>query len=168
MAVKCPYWVLDERLGGCHLPSPQDLRRLARQGVTMIVSLVEDEEFDEDSGWPGGVREFLEEAGELGIRVVRLPTPDYSAPDPAGACRVFEEVKRELERGGRVVVHCKAGRGRTGTFLAAYLAWSQGLTPQEAVEAVKAAEDQAGPEGSEDQATFIRAVARGICNTLRG
>ena len=130
---RCPRW-LRPRLGACNLPGPDDLERLAREGVTLIVSLVEDEEFYDK--WPGGPREFIDYAEHLGMRVVRLPTRDFGAPSQEEACRVLRVIHEELERGGKVVVHCYGGIGRTGTLLAAYLIVYEGYTRQEAVEEV--------------------------------
>ncbi len=149
---RCPYWVRP-RLGGCHLPGPRELEALASQRVTLIVSLVEDHEFYDE--WPGGEREFLEAAGELGMRVLRLPTPDFTAPDPGAACDAYMEVRREIEAGGRVVAHCYGGIGRTGTFLAGYLAWSEGLPPEEAIAEVRAY--GAGPQ-TPDQEAFVHYI----------
>ncbi|MEB2835962.1 MAG: hypothetical protein GSR80_000820 [Desulfurococcales archaeon] len=140
------YWVRP-RLGGCSLPEPGDERRLSRLGVTLLVSLVESGEFFE--AWPGGEGEFLAAMEEAGVRVLRLPTPDFGAPEPGEACRAYHVVRRELESGGRVVAHCYGGIGRTGTFLAGYLAWSEGLDPGEAIGEVGA--HGAGPQSGEQE-----------------
>jgi len=158
---RCPYWVR-RGLGGCRLPGPGDLRRLARAGVTLLVSLVEPDEFYDE--WPGGEGEFLEAAEELGVRVYRLPTPDFTAPDPQGACEAYHQVRRELERGGRVVAHCLGGIGRTGSFLAGYLAWSEGIPPEEAIEEVRA--HGAGPQTWE-QEYFVRLIPRACPHPAR-
>jgi atypical dual specificity phosphatase len=39
--------------------------------------------------------------------------------------------------GRRVLIHCAAGLGRTGTALAAYLVVSKGLSAEEAIKAVR-------------------------------
>jgi len=148
------YWVR-RRLGGCSLPVPGDEVRLSRAGVRLLVSLVEGYEFYD--AWPGGEGEFLEAMGEAGIRVVRIPTPDGYAPDLDEACRVYPLISRILESGGAVVAHCYGGIGRTGTFLAGYLVWSEGLDPEEAVRELW--RHGAGPQ-SDDQYFFIHFVWR--------
>ena len=152
---RCPYWVRP-RLGGCRLPRPGDERRLARMGVTLLVSLVESYELSD--AWPGGEREFIEAFEEAGISVRRLPTPDYGAPSLREALEVLEEVREEVEWGGKVVFHCRGGIGRTGTMLAAYLVLYEGMSLWDALEELSGY--GARPE-SPEQVRFLYMLAFG-------
>ncbi|MCE4625379.1 MAG: dual specificity protein phosphatase family protein [Desulfurococcales archaeon] len=160
---RCPYWVRP-RLGGCRLPRHGEERMLASHGVTLLVSLVEEDEFYEY--WPGGEREFIEAFNEVGIRVYRLPTPDFGAPDPIEACKALLEIDREIKSRGKVVVHCYGGIGRTGTLIAAYLEVFEGLSLEEAVEEV--GRYGAGPEGSPEQWYFLQFIPLHCKAQLKG
>ena len=46
-------------------------------------------------------------------------------------------VARELQAGRPTLVHCRAGKDRTGALLAGYLVRHRGLSPEQAVHAVR-------------------------------
>lgn len=106
--------------------------------------------------WPTGLVITLMEAweleelrvGDLGLEVARagmewlhLPIPDSRAPD-AGFHELWgrsgPQVRDILRGGGRVLIHCRGGLGRTGT-LAAQLLVEFGEQPEEAIRAVRRA-----------------------------
>jgi atypical dual specificity phosphatase len=90
-----------------------DLTAMGRAGFTAVVSL--------ECADP-----HLDSVARAGMRHLRLN----------------EFVERELADGGRVLAHCYAGIGRTGTVLASRLVW-QGLSVEEAVRTVRSQEPRA-------------------------
>ncbi len=123
------------------------LQALASEGVTVLVSLTE---------WT--VDSALVEAH--GLRHVRLPVPDFTAPSQAQLGTFIEEVEAAYADDGAVAVHCLGGMGRTGTFLAAYFV-HQGMTADEALAHVRALRPGSVETASQEAAvhTFAASLA---------
>jgi len=112
-----------------------DLRAIAAWGAVAIVNLVEEHEMREL-----GVEDTAQRLPEA-IDYYQLPIPDAGIPD-ADWERAWQQVgpalRGNIAAGGRVLVHCKGGLGRTG-LLAARILVEFGMTPAEAVARVRAA-----------------------------
>ncbi|MBE2236656.1 MAG: dual specificity protein phosphatase family protein [Caldilineaceae bacterium] len=65
-----------------------------------------------------------------------LPTVDDTSPSPAHFQKGVDFIQAQIEAGGAVYVHCKAGVGRAPTMAAAYLI-SQGHSADEAIALIK-------------------------------
>jgi protein-tyrosine phosphatase len=72
------------------------------------------------------------------IKVLRLPTLDHTPPKLEDLKKGADFIREEIEKGGRVYVHCREGRGRGPTMAAAYLV-STGMVPDEAWETIRKA-----------------------------
>jgi len=75
----------------------------------------------------------LPEYEAASVRQLRLPTLDYCSPTAQQLENGLEFIRKQPP-GGCVYVHCKAGRGRAGTMVMAYLVADKGMSPLQAQE----------------------------------
>jgi len=113
-----------------------DLDVIAGWGAEAVVTLLE--AFEMEMLWITALPDHLQERG---IEWFHLPIRDVDIPD-----RHFEEkwldsgqrLKTILSRGGKVLLHCRGGIGRTGT-IAARLLVESGFEPEDAIAQVRKA-----------------------------
>lgn len=130
------FWQVGERLWAGRNPlSERDLRELAERGVTHVLDL------REESEWNGPGRfgsEAVASAAAVGIERLNVPIGDFSAPGDAAFTRAAAWLdERFAEPGSVVFAHCRAGLQRTPTILAAWLARREGIGFGEAVERLR-------------------------------
>lgn len=70
---------------------------------------------------------------EVGIAHVDLYFDDGSNPSEAILREFIRRADEVVSKGGAVAVHCKAGLGRTGVLIGAYLVWRYGFGASEAI-----------------------------------
>jgi protein-tyrosine phosphatase len=103
-----------------------EIRALKSEGVDVIVSALEADEVAE--------LELLQEEAfcrAAGIEFLSFPIPDRSLPESAGQFEAFvDSADRHLSEGKAVVVHCRAGIGRS-TMIAASLLLRHGFSTAE-------------------------------------
>jgi len=117
-------WI-DEFLGGSRAPEPEELENWKKSDVDTVINLL-----------GGDYGRFIsEKEKEEGFNVIRIP---FSMADPIPEedfLAVYEYIDQLKKEGKKVVVHCKYGQARSGTFLAGYLIYS-GLPYEKALNIV--------------------------------
>jgi hypothetical protein len=126
---RLPYnfsWLNDELAGSGHPGRhPHELQAalaaLKDEGVGCIVSL---DPVDGDA------------VTAAGLTSIQLPVPDMGIPSLEELSGSIAAALARLRGGRKVLVHCGAGYGRTGLFLACLLV-SEGMAPDEAIDFVR-------------------------------
>lgn len=121
-------WVIDRRLGGMgrpgrHAALAADLDDLRRDGVTAIVSLLDQPD-------------LLDAYRDAGFRPLQIALRNFGVPSLAQIEEFCAFVDEEAAHGGAVAAHCQYGVGRTGVMLIAYLI-HRGMTFQGAVDEIR-------------------------------
>lgn len=102
-------WAEKGALARSGQPSPEGYRILRdKYNIRGVVNLRE-----EDNSEEAVVK-------SLGMTYFHIPVPDDYAPSPQHVTWFFQFVRAMNRQGKAVLVHCKAGVGRTGTMVALY------------------------------------------------
>ena len=113
-----------------------DLDLIASWHPSLVITLVEDAEFP-----MLGVPTFAATIAQTGLPWRHVPIRDADVPDErfeSAWVAVGAEARAALLNGGRVLLHCRAGLGRTG-MIAARLLVELGEAPADAIAKVRAA-----------------------------
>jgi len=116
----------------CRQPSkPKDFDQIAQWQPSVVVTHTQELEFpDIDPSLP---MHFLKADYEW----LHLPIIDFGAPDISDWGDSLQSLLKVLNAGGRILVHCKGGQGRSGMLLLKLLV-SQGEKPETALARMRA------------------------------
>jgi atypical dual specificity phosphatase len=128
VAMKGFSWVVESEVAGMPRPGSargldEDLAFLRSQGVDLLVSLTE-KPIDPDA------------LTALGIAAMHIPVVDFHAPTQTQLDQYVLAVDLWTSAGFQVGTHCGAGKGRTGTFLAALFV-ARGMSGDAAIAEVR-------------------------------
>ncbi len=132
-----------------------DLNHIASWKPAIVLSLTTNMEMLE-----AGARTFGADIQDKGTRWVHLPVHDFSAPNAnfkSAWKEVSTAVRGALKGGGRVLVHCKAGQGRSG-MVALRLMIEAGENPDAALKRLRTV--RPGAVETEEQLAWARQVER--------
>jgi protein-tyrosine phosphatase len=126
-----------------------ELRRMQRNGIQVLVSMLEDEEAESL-----GLAEERLLAEQNGLAFLSYPIADRTTPGDVSSFRGFaEDLAERLRAGERIAVHCRGSIGRASIATASaliHLGWSA----EKALAAVEAARGCPVPD-TEEQLRWI-------------
>jgi protein-tyrosine phosphatase len=128
-----------------------EIRRLRRNGIDILVSLLENQEAAEL-----GLSEEAVLASQSDLAFHSHPIPDREVPSNTGSFRAFaSQLAEQALSGKRIGVHCRASIGRA-TILAACVLVELGWDPNVALTEIKAARECHVPDTPEQRDWILR------------
>lgn len=137
-------WVIEKKLAGSGMPvNLSQLLWVARNGIRSIITI---KETPLPAPW-------LANSGQK-IEYLHLKVEDFCAPSLERLETTVDYIDQRIKEKKPVMVHCAAGKGRTGTILAAYIMKQDpGLSSIEAIKKIRIL--RPGSVQSEEQAAAL-------------
>jgi protein-tyrosine phosphatase len=149
-----PGKLLLHSMPGRHEPLERTWEQVRLEGILVIVCLTDLEEVRTKS--PAYAAALA--SGSAPCEIERFPIEDFGVPrDRLVFWDFASKIAEKLKAGSRILIHCGAGIGRTGTFATCVL-MALGKTQATAEQAVEAA--GSGPETSEQRALVAWCASR--------
>jgi atypical dual specificity phosphatase len=125
-------WVLDGKLAGSGLPMTySQFFWLIKHGIKTIITV---REVPLPSNW---FTDSIKNIDSDNINYLHLSVEDFGAPSIEEIDSTVDYIQRQIDNRKPVMVHCAAGKGRTGTVLAAYLLKNENLTAEQAIKKIR-------------------------------
>jgi len=117
--------VIEDKLAGCGLPVTDDeFEWLVQRGIKSIVTV---REVPLPHDW----------FEDRDVSYLHLRVEDFGAPSIEELDASVNFIEQQLQNERPVMVHCAAGKGRTGTVLAAFLVKNEKLSAEQAIEKLR-------------------------------
>lgn len=134
-------WVIEGMLAGSGMPtSREEMDWVRENGIKAVLTLTE---------------ESLPEQWLNNIDYLHVPTVNGSSPDIEDIEKAVDFIDKNLKNKKSVMVHCAAGRGRTGTILVAYMMKFRGMNVKGATEEIRNLRPGSVENGSQEIALSI-------------
>lgn len=101
------------------MPFAVDVPAMKEAGVTAVVNTCQE--------YAGPISEYE----KVGIKQLRVKTIDFTHPTLDNVERAVDFMNEQVAQGGKVYVHCKAGRARSATVALCWLIDAKGMTPEQ-------------------------------------